>query len=198
MSKKKDHNPKNTLEESPSPELIKDSVEIESMEEIGFTPEQAAMDEIKMLQSELAETQSKANEYLDGWQRSRAEFANYKKRIEREQAEIYQRTAGSIIKRYLDVLDDLDLALKNRPTQGDGQVWSNGIELIYRKLLNILESEGVVLMKVAGEPFDPNFHEAISMEPDDTVPSGHISEVLKQGYLLGDKVLRPALVRVAQ
>jgi len=198
MTKKKDHNHKYKVDETSTPERIEEPVGMESEEELGITPEQAALEEIKMLQSELAETQAKANEYLDGWQRSRAEFANYKKRIEREQAEIYQRTSGSIIKRYLDVLDDLDLALKNRPSQGDGQVWSNGIELIYRKLLTILENEGVVIMKVAGEPFDPNYHEAISMEISDTVQSGHVSEVLKQGYLLGDKVLRPALVRVAQ
>ena len=162
------------------------------------TPEQAALDEIIMLQNELAETQTKANEYLDGWQRSRAEFMNYKKRVEREQNETYQRAAGNIIKRYLDVLDDLDMAIRNRPAQGDDKVWANGIELIYRKLLNILENEGVTRMKVDGEPFDPNYHEAISMEPSDTVPSGHVTEVLKQGYLIGDRVLRPALVRVAQ
>lgn len=162
------------------------------------TFDQAALNEIVMLQKELSETQTKANEYLDGWQRSRAEFMNYKKRLEREQNETYQRAAGNIIKRYLDVLDDLDMALRNRPSQGDGPVWADGIELIYRKLLNILENEGVTRMKVEGEPFDPNYHEAISLEPSSTVPSGHVTEVLKQGYLMGDRVLRPALVRVAQ
>jgi molecular chaperone GrpE len=160
--------------------------------------EQAALEEIKMLQKELAETQLKANEYLDGWQRSRAEFANYKKRIERDQSEVQQQAAGRIARRYLEVVDDLDLALKNRPQDGDGAVWANGVELVYRKLLNFLDSEGVKSMKVLGEVFDPNFHEAISLEPSDAVPSGHVFEVLKQGYLLGDRVLRPALVRVAQ
>jgi molecular chaperone GrpE len=171
---------------------------LQEAEEESITPEQAALEEIKLLQKELAETQAKTNEYLDGWQRARAEFANYKKRVEREQAETYQRAAGAVIKRFLEVLDDLDLALKNRPKEGEGADWSNGIELIYRKLLTILENEGVKPMKLLGEPFDPNLHEAISMEPSDNVPSGHISEVLKNGYMLGDKVLRPALVRVAQ
>jgi molecular chaperone GrpE len=173
-------------------------IETEAIIEEEPTPDQAALEEIIMLQKELAETQAKANEYLDGWQRARAEFANYKKRVEREQSETYQRAAGSILKRFLEVVDDLELALKNRPAEGEGAQWSNGIELIDRKLLTLLENEGVKLMKVEGEPFDPNFHEAISMEPTDAVPSGHVSEVLKQGYLLGDRVLRPALVRVAQ
>jgi molecular chaperone GrpE len=175
-----------------------DVIETEAIIEEQPNPDQAALEEIIMLQKELSETQAKANEYLDGWQRARAEFANYKKRVEREQGETYQKAAGSIVKRFLDVVDDLELALRNRPADGEGAKWSNGIELIDRKLLAILENEGVKLMNVEGEPFDPNFHEAISMEPSDVVPSGHVSEVLKQGYLLGDKVLRPALVRVAQ
>jgi molecular chaperone GrpE len=185
---------KKTTETRPEVEII----ETEAIIEEEPTPDQVALEEIIMLQKELAETQAKANEYLDGWQRARAEFANYKKRIEREQSETQQRAAGVIVKRFLEVVDDLELALKNRPAEGEGALWSNGIELIDRKLLTILENEGVKLMKVEGELFDPNFHEAISMEPSTDVPSGHVSEVLKQGYLLGDKVLRPALVRVAQ
>lgn len=168
-----------------------------AVEDFRFEQPLVEIEAIEKLKKDLAESQSKAEEYLDGWQRSRAEFANYKKRIEREQSETYLRAAGSIVKRYLEVVDDLELALKNRPQEGDGAPWSNGIELIYRKLINILDSEGVKPMQVQGQPFDPNLHEAISLEPSDTVPSGHVTEVLKQGYLLGEKVLRPALVRVA-
>jgi molecular chaperone GrpE len=183
--------------EQPEDEIIEAEV-IETPAETGeATPDLAALEEIVMLQKELAETQDKANQYLDGWQRSRAEFANYKKRVEREQAETYQRAAGNVIKRYLDVVDDLDLALRNSPADGDGAQWASGIQLIYRKLISILESEGVAQMQTAGAAFDPNFHEAIAMEPSDQVPSGHVCEVLKQGYLLGEKVLRPALVKVA-
>ena len=188
------------IEEGPEIEIVEgEAIDIgEGTAPEGETPEQAALEEIRMLQNELAETQAKANEYLDGWQRARAEFANYKKRIERDQGETYLRAAGSILKRQLDVVDDLSLALKNRPTAGDGAAWSSGIELIYRKLLNVLESEGVKQMDVEGQPFDPNLHEAIALEPSDAVPSGHVCEVVKPGYVLGDKVLRPALVRVAQ
>ncbi len=154
--------------------------------------------EFLRLQQELAESQAKANEYLDGWQRSRADFMNYKKRVDREQAEVYQRATGTIIKKYLEVVDDLELALRNRPEAGDGSVWANGIELIYRKLLTILENEGVQRIIPLGQLFDPNFHEAISLEPSDQTESGYIIGVLKSGYMLGDKVIRPALVRVAQ
>ena len=134
---------------------------------------------------------------MDGWQRSRAEFSNYKRRIEREQAQLYQTTSGAIIKRYLEIVDDLERALKSRPQEGEGAVWAEGIELIYRKFLAVLENEGVIVMKAQGEQFDPNLHEAISSEENDDYQSGQIIEVIKQGYTLGDRVLRPALVRVA-
>jgi molecular chaperone GrpE len=150
------------------------------------------------LQADLESWQAKANEYLDGWQRSRADFANYKKRVEREQELVYQNAAGSIIKRYLDVLDDLERALKNRPQSGEGAAWAEGIELIYRKFTALLENEGVKAMQAEGEYFDPNLHEAITQEDNSDYESGQIIEVIKQGYLLGDRVLRPAQVRIAR
>ncbi len=155
-------------------------------------------EELVTLQKELEETRQKAEEYLDGWQRARAEFANYKKRVEREQEQIYQNAAGQILKRYLEILDDMERALKNRPQEGYGAEWAEGIELIYRKLMNILENEGIKTMEVEGQFFDPNLHEAITSEESENHKSGEIIEVLQRGYLLGDKVLRPALVRVAK
>lgn len=189
-------------EKKPSTQPEQEETRTETLEDLIIErPEQPGeirTEELGNLQQELAEAQAKATEYLDGWQRSRAEFANYRKRVEREQAETYQRAAGNIIKRFVEILDDLELALRNRPTQGDGAAWSNGIELIYRKLLAILENEGVTQMMALGFPFDPNFHEAIAMAPSDQHQSGTVIEIVKQGYLLGDRILRPALVRVAE
>ena len=153
---------------------------------------------IEALQQELSEARSKADEYLDGWQRSRADFTNYKKRIERDQSQTYQVAAGSVIRRFLTVVDDLERALKNRPQKGAGASWADGIELIYRKLINTLESEGVTIIQAQGQVFDPNFHEAVVSEDNLEYESGAIIEVLQQGYMLGEKVLRPAMVRVAR
>jgi molecular chaperone GrpE len=154
--------------------------------------------DLKELLQERDEARARSDEYLDGWQRTMAEFANYKRRIEREQAQAYQAAAGNIIKRYLGVLDDLERALKNRPKDGDGAAWSEGVELIYRKFLAILESEGVKPIEADGQFFDPNYHEAILSEDNDHYQSGQVIEVLQQGYMLGDRVLRPAGVRVAR
>lgn len=153
---------------------------------------------VAALQEELNAAQAKADEYLDGWQRSLAEFANYKKRVERDKAQVYQQATGSIVKPILQVVDDLERALKNKPQSGEGLAWAGGIELIYRKLISMLEAEGIHQMDAEGQMFDPNLHEAITSEDSPDHESGEIIEVVQKGYLQGDRVLRPAMVRVAQ
>lgn len=200
-SKKNDQNKDPSVPASNEEEITILPVENESLE---TKKDEEKMDNLEAdervdeLERILAECQEKANEYLDGWQRARAEFTNYKRRIEREQAQVYQTAAGSILKRQLEVLDDLDRALANRPEEGDGAGWAEGIELIYRKLFNIIEGEGVKVMDVEGKMFDPNMHEAISSEDHPEFESGQVIEVLQKGYQIGDRVLRPALVRVAR
>jgi molecular chaperone GrpE len=150
------------------------------------------------LKDALLKAQADCQANLDGWQRERAEFSNYKKRIERENVLLNQTITGSVIKKYLVILDDLELALKNRPTTGEGVAWANGIELIVRKLQGILDSEGVERINENKVMFDPNLHEAISNEENPDFACGEVIEVVRQGYKLGDRILRPAMVRVAR
>lgn len=151
--------------------------------------------ERETLKKKLADAESKTAEYRDSWMRAQAEFQNYKKRIERDNELTYVSMKGDIVKRVLPVLDDLERALQNRPADNS---WASGIELIARKLQNVLESEGIKRIDAEGQEFDPNFHEAISHEPADGVKSGFVIAVVQNGYMLGDRVIRPALVRVAQ
>jgi molecular chaperone GrpE len=159
---------------------------------------ESAPENQKDLQAELEELRKKAGENLESWQRERADFTNYKKRIEREQELLSQTVAGNTIKKILVVLDDLERALKLRPNSGDGGAWADGIELVYRKMINLVESSGVTRMQVDDGLFDPNKHEAITHEDSPDHQSGQIIEVVQQGYMIGDRVLRPALVRVAR
>jgi len=152
-------------------------------------------DELNELKAQLEKAQCQAAEYKDGWQRSRAEFDNYRKRMERDNALVYQNAVGNIVKRYLPVMDDLQRALQARPVD---LAWASGIELIYRKLQSILDSEGIQRIEAEGQPFDPNFHEAIGQEHSDELPSGYVVSVVQNGYILGDKVIRPAMVRVSE
>jgi molecular chaperone GrpE len=155
---------------------------------------QGDADELQSVRRELAEVQAKATENLDGWQRALAEFQNYKKRVERDRASDQVIMKGDLIRKVLPVLDDLERALGNRP---EDSAWSSGIELIQRKLLSILESEGVRRIDAEGALFDPNVHEAISQEPVDGAESGTVVAVTQQGYMLGERVIRPAQVKVA-
>lgn len=149
--------------------------------------------------AEIARLQGQAAEYLDGWQRARAEFANYKKRIDREQEEARARVVADLLEDFTAILDDLERALKDRPENGDAGAWASGIDMIYRKLMAVLEAEGVkTLLPAAGETFDPNVHEAVSHESSDGHSEGQIIDVIHQGYRVGERVIRPALVRVAK
>ena len=152
--------------------------------------------ELEALKKKLEEAGVKAAENLDGWQRAVAEFQNYRKRVERENENLYAGMKGDILRKILPALDDLERALQNRPT--DSGPWVNGIELIQKKLATLLEAEGLQRIEAEGQPFDPNFHEAISHEPSENVESGHVISVTQNGYMLGERVIRPATVRVAK
>ncbi len=156
-------------------------------------------EELDALKAQLTEAQAKADEYLDGWKRALADFDNYKKRVERDRVQDIQNIKAEIIRHFLPVVDDLELALQNRPSDPAGEAWANGIELILRKLQGILQAEGLQRIEAEGQPFDPLFHEAISQEPAEGVESGIVIGVVKNGYTIGDdkRVVRPAVVRVA-
>ena len=199
VDKKKNLNEK--PEEKPTPEQPGSASKKEAEKPAeGCQPVMIAMtqEEFDAAQKELETTRKQAQDYLDGWQRERAELANYKRRVDREQAQLSQNITGQVVKRYLAVVDDMERALKARPTNGDGANWAEGVELIYRKLTGILDNEGVKRIEAENQPFDPNMHEAISHEDNADVESGHVIEVVQQGYMIGDRVIRPALVRVAR
>ncbi len=169
-------------------------------EELTEVPVIIPEEEMAQLRLELEEAKQKENEYLAGWQRERAEFFNYKRRIEREQSQGGQNAFANAIRRYLDIADDLERALKskNRPKEGDDAIWAQGIELIHRKMLAAFEADGVKPIDNSVKFFDPNIHEAISHEDSPEHESGQIIEVVQPGYMLGERVIRPARVRVAR
>lgn len=149
------------------------------------------------LEDQLAEAQAKAAEYLDGWQRARAEFANARKRAERQRAEAYSSAAIEFGKKLLPVVDDLGRALESVPEEISENPWFEGLDLVNRKILSILESMNIQSIDALGQPFDPNYHEALSLKEAGDAESGLVIEELQTGYRLGDKVIRPSLVNVS-
>jgi molecular chaperone GrpE len=165
---------------------IEDPIEIS-----GASEEESLEEQVKRLQTE-------AEEYLDGWQRARAEFANFKKRTQRENEHARGRIAGELITHFLGVNDDIERALSRAPEADDTQEWILGIELIHQKLQALLDAEGVELIEAEGERFDPTLHEAVSFEESDDHEEGVIIDITQPGYKIGERVLRPAMVRVAK
>jgi len=157
-------------------------------------------EEMTQMRADLDAALAKSNEYLEGWQRERAEFYNYKKRMERELSQGGQNAFANAIRRYLDIADDIARALKNknRPSEGNGAIWAEGIDLIYKKMIGAFEADGVKMIDTDGKYFDPNLHEAISHEDSPNHQSGQIIEVVQPGYTMGERVIRPARVRVAR
>lgn len=175
-------------------ELVEESqgqAEVEPIEELTLEEQLEAMKE------KASEYESKAAEYLDGWQRARAEFANARKRLERERAEAYSNAAVDYAKKLLPILDDFDRAIDSAPPEIKGDDWFEGITLVKRKLNGILENLNVQRIEAIGKPFDPNFHEALALMEADGVESGVVIEELQIGYSIGDRVIRPALVNVS-
>lgn len=151
------------------------------------------------LETQLSELQAKADEYLDSLQRERASFANYKRRIDQENTAMAERLLGEHVRIFLPVVDDLERALEHAPADPDCANWIAGVELILKKLLSTLEKQNVTVIDLKpGDLFDPNNQEAVTHEENENYTDGQIIEVVQTGYQLKERIIRPALVRVAK
>jgi molecular chaperone GrpE len=166
---------------------------------VSFVREAAESPKVAKLREELDQVKAQAAEYLDGWQRSRAELANARKRFEKERSEAGQLANGTLLRKILPVVDDLDRAMKTVPDDLRQATWVDGVALIQRKFHSVMESEGVKPIEVKpGDKFDPAWHEAVTHEEHDNHKEGEIIAEVQKGYQFGSQVLRPALVRVAK
>jgi molecular chaperone GrpE len=146
-------------------------------------------------EGDIEVARAEAKQYRDHLQRLQAEFDNYRKRVLREQTTAVEMAAQPVIRRLLEVLDDFDLALMHAQDRPDFDRFLHGVELVYAKLLDTLRAEGLERMDVQGKPFDPEKHEAL-MQSGDGEGDPVVADVLRPGYTLKGRVLRPAGVRV--
>ncbi len=158
--------------------------------------------ELKRVEGELKKLADERQEFNDRLARRQAEFDNFRKRTERERSETYQRSLAEVVRRLLPVLDNLQRALDaERVVQvkesAEFRHFLEGVELINRQLGGVLEGLGVEAVPTVGELFDPHVHEAVATEETDAVEPDTITQEMQRGYRLGDKLLRPAMVKVA-
>jgi molecular chaperone GrpE len=143
------------------------------------------------------EARKQAAEYLEHLQRLKAEFDNYRKRVIKEQTRSVEMASEPLVRKLLEVLDEFDLALMAAEAKPDFEKFLHGVELVYAKLQEILRSEGLERIEAEGKPFDPERHEALMQSGD---PEGEpvVDDILRQGYTLKGRVVRPAGVKVVR
>ena len=170
----------------------------ERADEIDVSPTKLLAD-IERLNEEAEAARRQAEEYVGLLQRERAEFANYRRRTSEERERELGLAGEVLIRKVIAIADDFDRAIDARPTEVESSAWVDGIAAIDRKLRALLESEGVnAIDAVPGRPFDPREHEAIANVPGTGRADGEIVEEVRRGYRLRDRVIRPALVALAQ
>jgi molecular chaperone GrpE len=158
--------------------------------------------ELVASRAELKRLQAALDEAKEGVARRQADFENYRKRIERERGEAHQRVVGDVARKLLPVVDNLARALDAEKTvqskeSKEFRHFLHGVELIARQLNDVLESLGIQPIASVGERFDPHIHEAVVTEPSDKYEPDTVTEELARGYRIGDRLLRPAMVKVA-
>lgn len=170
--------------------------ELPAGEDEGGGQQTAAADSASALRSQLEKAQAERNELLERMARQQAEFENARKRAAREQQEYKDFALADTLKNLLPILDSFDRALQIKVDKPEDL--RSGVELIRKQLQDALEKLGVRPIPAKGEPFDPRLHEAIEMVDTDEVQDHHVVDELQRGYKLKDRLLRPAMVRVAR
>lgn len=150
------------------------------------------------IKKQLEESQKLRDEYLDSWKRERAAFLNYKKEEAERVGEFVKFANQELISKILPILDNIYIAEKKLPKDLKNNQWVEGILKIKSQILDFLKNQGIEEIKCLGEKFDPNFQEAIEEVKKSDSESGIIIEEIKKGYLLHDKVIRPAKVKIAK
>ena len=146
-------------------------------------------------QKEETKPASDAIDYQDRWLRVTAEYQNYRTRTQKEKEEIYQNANAKFVEGLLEVIDNFERAMQTKP---EGDAFADGIELIYKQFLTILDKNNVKEIPAKGEPFNPVVHMAVQAMAVEGMESDMVAEVIKKGYTLNDKVIRPAMVVVSQ
>jgi len=146
---------------------------------------------------ELAAARRERDDYYDRLLRKTAEFENYRKRVDRERREAAQYAAGDLLEALLPIVDDFERALRAEAGP-DNEAYRLGIELIYKQLQELLTRRGVTPIEAVGHAFDPHLHQAITYESRPGHEDGEVVEEVRRGYRLGDRLLRPAMVKVAK
>ncbi|WP_339319355.1 nucleotide exchange factor GrpE [Paenibacillus sp. FSL R10-2734] len=147
--------------------------------------------------AEVKRLQDLADEYQGRALRAQADFDNFRRRTQKEKEELAQYATSKLVTELLTVLDNFERALVTTPTNPESEAFVKGVNMIFRQLDGVLKTEGLTAMETVGQPFNPEYHQAIMQVESEEYEEGIVTEEVQKGYLLKDKVLRPAMVKVS-
>nr|WP_241734606.1 nucleotide exchange factor GrpE [Paenibacillus alvei] len=147
--------------------------------------------------AELAKAKAEAEEYQQRYLRAQADFDNFRRRTLKEKEDFAKYASAKLVTELLPVLDNFERALATEQASSEAESFIKGVDMIFRQLGQVLEQEGVKPMEAVGQPFNPEFHQAVMTVDTDEYEEGVVVEELQKGYMLKDKVLRPAMVKVS-
>lgn len=174
-------------DEAENPDTTTDDEQAEVVEEM----------DAHHIQADLDKARAEAEEYLDSLQRLKAEFENFRKRMVREQSEILKLASQGVIGEILPVMDNFERALDHEIHGDQLDEYKKGLQLVYGQLFDVMAREGLSTLEPVGQPFDPTRHEAVMQEDSDEYSEGTVVRVIEKGYVLKDRIIRPAKVTVA-
>lgn len=176
--------------------ILRDRLRKRSAELRALRKGSAELERLRAENAELAKLREENAELRDQYLRKLADTDNLRKRFEREKSEHRQYALSELLLELLDVLDNFERALESPGETGEGDTFRSGVELIHRMFQNVLLRKGVRPLESSGRTFDPAFHHAMTVEESDEVSEPEVAEVLQKGYMLHNRLLRPALVKV--
>jgi len=183
-----------TKEPVPMEERQEDTLEQEAVSEENEATE--AVEETAE-DARISELRRQADEHQNRYLRAQADFDNFRRRTQKEKEELAQYASMKLITQLLPVMDNFERALQTGAEATEVDSFAKGVDMIYRQLFQVLEAEGLKAMDVVGQPFDPELHQAIMRVESDEHEEGTVIEAVQTGYLLKDKVIRPAMVKVS-
>jgi molecular chaperone GrpE len=177
-------------------EMINEESVAEAVSEAGsFTEEEVSNS--ASTGAEVKRLQDLADEYQGRALRAQADFDNFRRRTQKEKEELAQYATSKLVTELLSVLDNFERALVTTPSSPESEAFVKGVNMIFRQLDGVLKSEGLTAMETVGQPFNPEYHQAIMQVESEEYEEGIVTEEVQKGYLLKDRVLRPAMVKVS-
>jgi molecular chaperone GrpE len=158
--------------------------------------ENGLQNELNSLETALLEERKKVEELTQRYLRSQADFDNYRKRMQKEKEDLLKYASRSLLEKLLPAVDNLERAIESSKQTGNLESLVQGVEMVYRQIMDALKEEGAVPIEAVGKPFDPYIHQAVAQVESDGQQTGIVVEEYQKGYMLKDKLIRPSMVKV--